>query len=273
MPAERERVLAQVSRAAWLFAGPGARPTRSASGTARPWSERSATSSTAAARSCWAAQPRSPLGAGRCRCTRSTRSEQRPTGPTGSTCSPASSTLPVAVIPHYDNAEGGTYDTRFCYLGEERLRAPRDASCPTSAAVLGVDEHTAVIVDLRREHRRGFRRRAPHRAAPRRTTSRSRPGPPLTIDELASIVAGVRHVPRRASAPGASTGTIPTRADAEPRRHLSMPTSRVSEPSSTLRWPTRDVDAAVAAAPRPRRRARRLVGRHPAERLTRPRTP
>jgi hypothetical protein len=30
--------------------------------------------------------------------------------------------LPVAVIPHYDNAEGGTHDTRYCYLGERRLR-------------------------------------------------------------------------------------------------------------------------------------------------------
>jgi hypothetical protein len=29
--------------------------------------------------------------------------------------------LRAAVIPHYDNAEGGTHDTRFCYLGERRL--------------------------------------------------------------------------------------------------------------------------------------------------------
>ncbi len=29
--------------------------------------------------------------------------------------------LNVAVIPHYDNAEGGHHDTRFCYLGERRL--------------------------------------------------------------------------------------------------------------------------------------------------------
>ena len=33
--------------------------------------------------------------------------------------------LPVALIPHYDNAEGGTHDTRFSYLGEQRLAAPR----------------------------------------------------------------------------------------------------------------------------------------------------
>ncbi|MGN6676334.1 MAG: CysS/YqeB C-terminal domain-containing protein, partial [Streptosporangiaceae bacterium] len=53
----------------------------------------------------------------------------------------------VAVIPHYDNAEGGTHDTRFCYLGERRL-AVLERELPDDAAVLGVDEHTALIIDL-----------------------------------------------------------------------------------------------------------------------------
>jgi hypothetical protein len=55
--------------------------------------------------------------------------------------------LKVAVIPHYDNAEGGTHDTRFCYLGERRL-AILEPELPEDAAVLGVDEHTALILDL-----------------------------------------------------------------------------------------------------------------------------
>ncbi len=55
--------------------------------------------------------------------------------------------LKVAVIPHYDNAEGGTHDTRFCYLGERRL-AILERDLPQDAAVLGVDEHTALIFDL-----------------------------------------------------------------------------------------------------------------------------
>ncbi|MFI1226494.1 MULTISPECIES: hypothetical protein [unclassified Streptomyces] len=55
--------------------------------------------------------------------------------------------LPVAVIPHYDNTEGGTHDTRFCYLGEPRLAA-LEHELPDESAVLGIDEHTAVIVDL-----------------------------------------------------------------------------------------------------------------------------
>lgn len=55
--------------------------------------------------------------------------------------------LKVAVIPHYDNAEGGTHDTRFCYLGERRL-AILERELAGDAAVLGVDEHTALIIDL-----------------------------------------------------------------------------------------------------------------------------
>jgi len=55
--------------------------------------------------------------------------------------------LRAAVIPHYDNAEGGTHDTRFCYLGERRL-AVMERQLPADAAVLGVDEHTAVVLDL-----------------------------------------------------------------------------------------------------------------------------
>ena len=55
--------------------------------------------------------------------------------------------LNVAVIPHYDNAEGGHHDTRFCYLGENRL-AMLEEQLPNDAHVIGVDEHTGVILDL-----------------------------------------------------------------------------------------------------------------------------
>jgi hypothetical protein len=55
--------------------------------------------------------------------------------------------IPAVVIPHYDNAEGGTHDTRFCYLGEERLEH-LERQIPEGDFVLGVDEHTAVTFDL-----------------------------------------------------------------------------------------------------------------------------
>ncbi|CAN5863779.1 hypothetical protein BH23ACT1_BH23ACT1_07860 [soil metagenome] len=53
----------------------------------------------------------------------------------------------VAVIPHYDNAEGGNHDTRYCYLGEHRLATMED-QLPDEGFVLGVDEHTGLVLDL-----------------------------------------------------------------------------------------------------------------------------
>jgi len=54
--------------------------------------------------------------------------------------------LRIAIVPHYDNHEGATHDTRFCYIGERRLKILEEM-LPNDAAILGVDEHTAAIVD------------------------------------------------------------------------------------------------------------------------------
>jgi cyanophycinase-like exopeptidase len=53
----------------------------------------------------------------------------------------------AAVIPHYDNREGGRHDTRFCYLGESRL-ITMEAELPDGTGIFGVDEHTAVVIDI-----------------------------------------------------------------------------------------------------------------------------
>jgi hypothetical protein len=55
--------------------------------------------------------------------------------------------LRAAVVPHYNNAEGGTHDTRYCYMGERRLRILEEL-LPEGVDIIGVDEHTAVIFDL-----------------------------------------------------------------------------------------------------------------------------
>ena len=59
----------------------------------------------------------------------------------------AATGLPAVVIPHYDNAEGGHHDTRYCYLGERRLSL-LEQELPDEAFVLGVDEHTGCVLDL-----------------------------------------------------------------------------------------------------------------------------
>ena len=55
--------------------------------------------------------------------------------------------LRAAVVPHYNNAEGGTHDTRYCYMGERRLRILEEL-LPAGVDIFGVDEHTAAIFDI-----------------------------------------------------------------------------------------------------------------------------
>ena len=53
----------------------------------------------------------------------------------------------AALIPHYDNTEGANHDTRFCYLGEARLQM-FESLLDEDTYVLGVDEHTGLIIDI-----------------------------------------------------------------------------------------------------------------------------
>jgi hypothetical protein len=55
--------------------------------------------------------------------------------------------LNLVVVPHWNNAEGGTHDTRFCFMGETRFRK-LETMLPEDVLVLGMDEHTACIIDL-----------------------------------------------------------------------------------------------------------------------------
>ena len=53
----------------------------------------------------------------------------------------------AVVIPHFNNQEGGHHDTRFCYMGERRL-SMLETELPDDVYVLGVDEHTALVIDI-----------------------------------------------------------------------------------------------------------------------------
>lgn len=53
--------------------------------------------------------------------------------------------LPCSVVPHWNNAEGGNHDTSRCYIGERRLKR---LESHLEVGILGVDEHTAAIIDL-----------------------------------------------------------------------------------------------------------------------------
>jgi len=54
------------------------------------------------------------------------------------------------VIPHWNNAEGGNHDTRFCYMGEPRFNTLASI-LPEDVSIVGLDEHTACIIDFAKE--------------------------------------------------------------------------------------------------------------------------
>jgi hypothetical protein len=53
----------------------------------------------------------------------------------------------LVVVPHWNNAEGGTHDTRFCFMGKPRFEQ-LVAALPPDVSILGLDEHTACIFDF-----------------------------------------------------------------------------------------------------------------------------
>ncbi|CAN5405308.1 hypothetical protein BH18ACT1_BH18ACT1_09290 [soil metagenome] len=146
--------------------------------------------------------------------------------------------LRCAVIPHYDNAEGGTHDTRFCYLGEDRLAALEEG-LPEDVFVLGVDEHTALVLDLDAwtatvSGRGGatVRRGGSSEAFPA--------GAVVALDELGRIEAGGGRPSTTASAP---SGAAYVTASDSPL----LDQMRTLEAGFVDALGRRDVDAAVAA--------------------------
>jgi len=59
----------------------------------------------------------------------------------------ASHGLELAIISHWNNAEGGTFDTRYCFMGQPRFDV-LEQLLPDSTVVLGIDEYTACVLNL-----------------------------------------------------------------------------------------------------------------------------
>ncbi|HJT02676.1 MAG TPA: hypothetical protein VJ757_03470 [Pseudonocardiaceae bacterium] len=124
--------------------------------------------------------------------------------------------LRAAVIPHYDNTEGGTHDTRFCYLGERRLRL-LESMLDDDMVVLGVDEHTAAVFDLDKDAvtvlgRAGLTLRR------QGVSTIFASGTTVAIDELRAVAAGGAAPAVAGAGPPAVQTTNPTpslRAEAE----------------------------------------------------------
>jgi hypothetical protein len=53
--------------------------------------------------------------------------------------------FPCTVVPHWNNAEGGNHDTSRCYIGQRRFGKLAGG---LEVGILGVDEHTAATIDF-----------------------------------------------------------------------------------------------------------------------------
>ncbi len=142
--------------------------------------------------------------------------------------------LRVAVIPHYNNAEGGTHDTRFCYLGERRL-SYLETRLPPDAFVLGVDEHTAITFDL--DERVGTIAGlgvVTVRAAGRSQTFPT--GSTLSVDEIlatAAALAGGGGGGGGGGGAGRGGATVPGAPPASPDESTAGPAGRAPAPTYT----------------------------------------
>jgi cyanophycinase-like exopeptidase len=146
-PVARERCLAALRGAGWVFAGPGS-PTY----TLRAWRETAIPDLLADKLSrdgviLFASAAALTLGSHTVPVYEIYKAGIEPHWAPGLNLLEAALGFPAVLIPHYDNAEGGNHDTRYCYLGEERLTL-LEAELPPDRLIIGVDEHTAVVFDL-----------------------------------------------------------------------------------------------------------------------------
>ena len=106
--------------------------------------------------------------------------------------------IKAAVVPHFNNAEGGRHDTRCCYIGQARL-AILEQQLPSDAIIIGIDEHTGVELDISTQEIKVFGRGG---MTIRSTSGESHyeSGSVLSVDEL------------RTAGPARSVAPLPERS-------------------------------------------------------------
>jgi hypothetical protein len=112
--------------------------------------------------------------------------------------------LDLAILSHWNNAEGATFDTRYCFMGQPRFDA-LEGLLPDSTAVLGIDEYTACILDIGRDEGRVM---GAGQVTIRRDGREEKfeAGTSFSLDRLGSQVTARGSGPRPSSAPDAREG-------------------------------------------------------------------
>jgi cyanophycinase-like exopeptidase len=144
---ERERAVAALREASWIFAGPGSPTYALRQWRDTPIPEVLAEKLTRGGTLCFASAAALTLGSHAIPVYEIYKAGTDPHWVPAMDLVATLTGLPAVVIPHYNNAEGGHHDTRYCYLGEQRL-SKMEAELPEESFILGVDEHTAVLLDL-----------------------------------------------------------------------------------------------------------------------------
>jgi cyanophycinase-like exopeptidase len=144
---ERERALAALRGAVWVFAGPGSPTYALRHWRKTPIPDLLADKLTRSGTICFASAAALTLGSHAIPVYEIYKAGVDPHWVQALDLVARLTGLPAVVIPHYNNTEGGHHDTRYCYLGEQRL-SKMEAELPGESFILGVDEHTAVVLDL-----------------------------------------------------------------------------------------------------------------------------
>jgi cyanophycinase-like exopeptidase len=144
---QRERTLAQLQRASWVFAGPG-----SPSYALRQWQNTQLPSALAevvhrGGTLIMGSAAAVTVGAQAIPVYEIYKVGDDPQWLPGLDLLGELTGIAAAVIPHFDNKEGGRHDTRYCYLGAQRLDI-METLLPDDLGIIGVDEHTAAVFDI-----------------------------------------------------------------------------------------------------------------------------
>ena len=110
--------------------------------------------------------------------------------------------LDLAILSHWNNAEGATFDTRYCFMGQPRFDV-LEGLLPDSTAVLGIDEYTACVLDLGGNEGRVM---GAGQVTIRRDgrEEKVKAGASFSLDRLRSQAAARSHRPRPSLAPDAT---------------------------------------------------------------------
>jgi hypothetical protein len=175
--------------------------------------------------------------------------------------------LSLTLIPHWNNAEGGAeLDTSRCFMGQARF-SQLLTLLPEETTVLGIDEHTGVVIDLAEQTARVLGRGGVTiiRAGTEQRFERGSSFPLSALGDLQrpDLASGIPHAvweetapvaepePEPSEIPGAVIALVEARQAARASRDWGM-ADQIRQQLAALGWTVRDTPAGPSVEPVPR---------------------